>query len=122
MSDEEYTAGQLQEMRDQVLGAALALALRAADAGEATEGARYIQLDDTVKVGPVAWRIKAQWDREDGDVVINGNVATGQPMPPAQFGPFLLLFSDGPEGRGKFGYDVPVAWLRAVALAHDPRT
>lgn len=114
---------QQAELRAQVLSAALALAVRAADVGETTDGAAHIQLAEEVSVATVVWKLRAQWNGPFAAVRLTGRPPRrrSEEEDGIPFG-FLFLFGT-PDGGddGSFDFTVPVAWLRDAARAHDPR-
>lgn len=128
MTETNPSNEQLAEMRRQVLVAALALAHRAVEHGESLDGASVIQLEDKVDVvydhlgdgaQTVTWKLTAQWD-VDGDVSLRGGPQLSEQPTQANFGPFLIF--GPPEKRGQLAFVVPADWVKAAALAHDPRS
>ena len=122
---EDLTTAQINEMRQRVLAAALALAVRAIDLAEQEPGASVVQLKDSLAVHTdgldfgVTWNLTAQWDRDDNSVTLRGGPTLPEEAPRVM-GPFLVF--GGPDSRGQIAYSVPAPWVRATAAAYDPRT
>lgn len=91
MTDAELDQQQ-EQLRGQVLSAALALGLRTADVGEATPGAVHIQLSEDVLVAAITWKLRAQWNGPFAAVRLTGRPPRPEPSSEEVSFAFLVLF------------------------------
>lgn len=112
MSDahEEVTkaAEEAREMRDTVLALALALVIRAIEAGDFA-GLAACTLEESFDVGGVAWSVSAVYSPKHGGVRVFG----GPELPTAVENLTELARLMGGD-QARFDFSVPTAWARAA--------